>query len=239
VPCHTGDYDLSIDRSALFDGSRNMVPILLGIVPFGLIAGITAISVGLEPVHGVAMSVIVFAGAAQLAALDLIGKNAPLAVVAATALIINARMVMYSASLAPYFGNTRPAGKALAAYLLTDQAYAFSIRRFVDRDESTATRLSYYLGAGATLWVTWQISTVVGALVGASIPAPWSLDFAVPLVFIALLVPAIRDRADGTAAAVAAGLSVVLASLPYNLGLPLATLAGIGAGVFAERRGPS
>lgn len=212
-----------------------MAPILLGIVPFGLIAGISAVSVGLTPVHGVGMSILVFAGAAQLAALQLIGGDAPFLVVAATALIINARFVMYSASLAPHFHGASTGRKALLAYLLTDQAYAFSIRRYAERGEPISARLSYYFGAAITLWVTWQTATAVGAFLGASIPEAWSLDFAIPLVFIALLVPAIRDRADGAAAGVAAVLAVMLIGLPYNLGLPLAAAVGIVAGITVER----
>jgi 4-azaleucine resistance transporter AzlC len=213
-----------------------MAPILLGIVPFGLIAGISAVSVGLTPVHGVGMSLMVFAGASQLAALQLVGKDAPFLVIAATALIINARFVMYSASLAPYLQEVSSRYKVLASYLLTDQAYAFSINRFVDREEPKRVRLSFYLGSAVILWVTWQAATAVGAFVGTSLPASWSLDFAIPLVFIALLVPAIRDRSDGVAAGVAAVLAVLLVGLPYNLGLPLAATTGIGAGVLAERR---
>lgn len=212
-----------------------MAPILLGVVPFGLIAGISAVSVGLTPMHGVGMSIMVFAGAAQLAALQLIGKSAPFLVVAATALIINARFVMYSASLAPHFQEASTGRKALLSYLLTDQAYAFSIRSYTERSESTSGRLSYYLGAALTLWITWQISTAIGAFLGTSIPESWSLDFAIPLVFIALLVPAVRGRSDATAAAVAGALAVLLVGLPFNLGLPLAATTGIIAGILAER----
>jgi 4-azaleucine resistance transporter AzlC len=212
-----------------------MAPILLGIVPFGLIAGISAVSVGLTPLHGVGMSILVFAGASQLAALQLIGRNAPFLVVAATALIINARFVMYSASLAPHFEEASTGRKALLSYLLTDQAYAFSIRRYALRDETVQARLSYYLGAAITLWVTWQISTAVGAFLGTSVPDAWSLDFAIPLVFIALLVPAISDRADATAAGAAGVLAVLFVGLPYNLGLPLAATTGIVVGIVVER----
>jgi 4-azaleucine resistance transporter AzlC len=212
-----------------------MAPILLGVVPFGLIAGISAVAVGLTPFHGVGMSILVFAGASQLAALQLIGSNAPFLVVAATALIINARFVMYSASLARHFEQASTGRKAVLSYLLTDQAYAFSIRRYDERSEAVANRLSYYLGAALTLWVTWQISTAIGAFLGTSIPESWSLDFAIPLVFIALLIPAIRDRADGLAAAIAGALAVLLIGLPYNLGLPLAATTGIIAGIVLER----
>lgn len=224
-------------RSAFLEGVRDLSPILLGVVPFGLIAGIAAVTAGLTPFHGVGMSLIVFAGAAQLAALDLIGSGAPALVVVATALIINSRFVMYSASLAPYFQEAPLPQKVAASYLLTDQAYAFAINRFVAGQEPTRARLSYYFGAALTLWVTWQASTAAGAFLGAAVPDTWSLDFAIPLVFIALLVPAVRDRADTAAAAAAAVLAVLLVGLPYNLGLPLAATAGIVTGITVERVG--
>lgn len=212
-----------------------MAPILLGAVPFGMIAGVATVAIGLGPRHALGLSAIVFAGAAQLATVELLGNGAPLVVVVATALIINARFVMYSASLAPYLRPLPTRQKALVAYLLTDQAYAFSINRYVDVDESPRRRLGYYLGAALTLWLTWQISNIAGAVLGAAVPEAWSLDFAVPLVFIALLVPAVRDRSDLVAALVAGGLAVAGADLPLNLGLPVAATGGIVAGMVSER----
>ena len=223
-------------RSALLAGVRDISPILLGVVPFGLIAGVATISIGLTSLHAVGLSLIVFAGAAQLAALDLLGSNSPALVVLVTALIINARFVMYSASLGPHFRDLSTPRKVLASYLLTDQAFAFSINRYATADESASSRFAYYLGAAATLWITWQLSTAVGALLGAGVPESWSLDFAVPLVFLALLVPAVRDRADLAAALTSAALAIAGVGLPFNLGLLVAAAGGITTGVIVERR---
>lgn len=226
-------------RSIYWRGVRDFAPLILGVVPFGLVAGIASIDAGLDIFHAMGFSTIVLAGASQLASIALIGQNATLIVIVATALIINARFIMYSASLATHFAGLSLPRRVLAAYLLTDQAYAFSIIRYRDESWDVRQKLAYYVGVGSALWLVWQVSTALGALLGAGVPAEWSLDFAVPLVFLALLVPAIRDRADGAAALVAGVIAVAAAGMPYNLALPLAAVAGIGAGVALGREQPA
>ncbi|WP_048076743.1 AzlC family ABC transporter permease, partial [Halorubrum sp. AJ67] len=157
---------------------------MLGIAPFALVAGIAAVDAGLGLAEAVGMSVIVFAGASQLAALELLGENAPLAVVVGTAAVINLRMLMYSASIAPHFADYGRRLRAGLAYLLTDQAYALSVAEFDENPERSRWR--YYLGAAASLWIVWQVGTVAGVVLGANVPDAWGLTFAVPLVFLAL-----------------------------------------------------
>ncbi|EMA58619.1 AzlC family protein [Halorubrum kocurii JCM 14978] len=213
-------------------GVRDMSPLLFGIVPFALVAGIASVDAGLGLVEAVGMSVIVFAGASQLAALDLIESNAPLAVVVGTAIVINLRVVMYSASIAPHFAEYGRRFRAGLAYLLTDQAYALSVAEFEANPERSRWR--YYAGAGAALWVVWQVGTVVGVVVGASVPDAWGLTFAVPLVFLALLVPAMKDRPT-TAAGVAGGtVAVVAGGFPLNLGLLTGAVSGVVVGLLTE-----
>ncbi len=223
-------------RTAALAGIRAVAPILPGVVPFALIAGFAGIEAGVTELQAIVMSVVVFAGAAQIAALDLIGRDGAVAVIVLTALVINARFVMYSASLAPHLAAAPLRMRALAAYLLTDQAYAVSIVRYRTHPGDVGTRLAFYLGAGATLWVIWLAGTVAGALGGAAVPEAWSLDFAIPLVFIALLVPALRSRSDHVAAAIAAVGAVAAGGLRFNSGLLLAALAGIAAGYLVASR---
>ncbi|WP_302080682.1 AzlC family ABC transporter permease [Salinibaculum rarum] len=223
-----------MDSAAFRRGVRDVSPLLLGVAPFGLVAGIAAIEAGLSLPQTVGMSVIVFAGASQLAALDLIGQNAPLTVVAVTAIVINLRMLMYSASIAPYFQSFSTRAKTGLAYLLTDQAYALSISRY--RSDEAVDRAAYYLGAGVTLWVVWQITTVAGAVAQAGIPDALGLEFAVPLVFLALLVPAMEDGPTTVAGLVGGGVAVLASVLPLNLGLLVGATVGIVAGLLAERR---
>lgn len=203
---------------------------MVGVAPFALIAGFAGVDAGVSQVQTVAFSVLVFAGAAQLAALELIGRDGATAVVVATALVINARFLMYSASLAPSLRGLGTGRRALVAYLLTDQAFVVSALRYEQREEPPGTRLAYFLGAAVPLWIEWQAGTVVGAVAGAAVPASWSLDFAIPLVFLALLVPAVRDRAGVAAAGVAAVVAVAAGGLRFNSGLLLAAVAGIAAG---------
>ena len=217
-------------------GARAIAPLMLGVTPFALIAGVTAVDAGMTVLQALGMSVVIFAGASQLAANDLIGRSAPVAVVVLTVVVINLRFVMYSASIAPYFRRFAAPWKWVGAYVLTDQAYALSITEFRETAREVRSRKAFYFGAALTLWVTWQVGTVVGALAGANVPAGLSLEFAVPLTFMALLFPAVKDRPATLAALVAGGVGVLGAALPFNLGLVLATVAGIGAGVLAEVR---
>ncbi|GAA0246084.1 AzlC family ABC transporter permease [Haladaptatus pallidirubidus] len=205
---------------------------MLGIIPFGMVAGVAAVNAGMPAPQALAMSVFVFAGASQLAAADLIGRSAPAAVVVLTVLIINLRMMMYSASIAPYFKRQSARWKAGLSYFLTDQAYAVSLMKFEQNEETN--RRWYYLGVGATLWVTWQIATVAGIVLGASVPSEWHLDFAVPLVFLAVLVPSVTGRATVVAAVVGGGTAVAANGLPFNLGLVTAAVVGIVAGLLTE-----
>lgn len=222
-----------MDVVALRRGFRDVIPLLLGVIPFALVVGVAAGNAGLDLELAVGMSVVVFAGASQLAALELLGSDAPILVVIVTAVIINLRMFMYSASIAPYFKDFAAKWKASLAYILTDQAYALSIARF-ETDEAVSRR-EYYIGAAVPLWIAWQIMTVVGVVVGASVPDEWGLNFAVPLVFLALLVPAVDDRPTMVAALVAGAVAVVGAGWPLNLGLPAGATVGILAGAAAER----
>ena len=219
-------------------GLRDAAPVLLGVAPFGLVAGAAAVDAGLTPLQAVGLSVVVFAGASQLAAIDLFGSNAELLVIVFTGVVINLRMLMYSASIAPRFRVLRSWWKSLCAYVLTDQAYALSIARYADAELDAAERRRYYLTVAGTLWVVWQCCTVVGIVVGARIPDSWGLEFAVPLVFLSLLVPAVSSRPKLVAAVVGGSVAVAgdVLAVPFDLGLVAGGLAGVAAGVLAEGR---
>jgi predicted branched-subunit amino acid permease len=224
----------SVERAAFLQGMRSVAPVLLGVAPFGLMAGVAAVSIGIDKLPAVAYSFIIFAGAAQLAMVDLLGRDVPAVIVVMTALIVNLRMVMYSAGLAPHFQDQPRGWKAVMAYLLTDQAFAVSIVRF-QKPMSRGEKRMYYLGAALGMWCAWQICTALGVFLGARIPSGWSLDFAIPLTFMSLLSPVITDRAS-LAAAISAGSTAVLAAgLPHNLGLVAAAVVGIAAGLAVER----
>jgi 4-azaleucine resistance transporter AzlC len=221
------------------EGCRDEAPILLGVAPFGMIYGILAMGAGLSAATAQAMSSVVFAGSSQFVAAQLIRDAAPGLVVVITILVVNLRHALYSASVAPYVRHLGAGWKALLAYLLTDEAYAVAITRYTrdaGRTEVSPHRHWYFFGAGLTLWTSWQLSTAAGVFAGARVPASWSLDFTLPLTFIALVFPALRDRATGAAALVAGALAVAASGAPYRLGLVLAAAGGILAGLAAERK---
>jgi len=219
---------------AFLAGARAVAPILLGVVPFGLITGAATVAIGIPPTSAVGMSLLVFAGASQLAAIELLGVKAPALVIVATALIVNLRFSMYSASIAPWFPGLPGRWKGPFAYLLTDQAYAVSITRF-DRDVPEPARLSFYLGAACALWLTWQVSFAIGAASGGRVPESWSLDFAVPLTLLALLPASVADRAALVTVGATAVASAFVAGLPLNLGVIAAVVIGVAAGSSFER----
>lgn len=220
------------------EGATKVAPILPGMVPFAMIAGVSAAEAGLDVAAGVAQSVLIFAGAAQIAMTQLIGQGALPAVIILTGLIINLRFIMYSASLAPLVHDLSTPRRWAVAYLLTDQAYALSITRFgASRPlPSARARLRYYMGVGAPVAVVWHIAAVAGYFVGGGVPESWQLGFAIPLGFMAIMVPAVQDRPSVAAALVAAATAVAAAPLPYNLGLFLAAVLGITSGVVVEAR---
>ena len=216
------------------DGIIAVSPLMLGVMPFGLIFGVTVAATRVENFLGWATSFVIFAGAAQLATIELLDQAAPAIVVIATALVINARHFMYSAALSPHFGDFPPRWRLVAPYVLTDQAFALSITRF-DRVSDPLYKRWFYAGAAVTLWVLWQITTGVGVLLGAQVPESWNLDFAIPLVFLSLLIPTVRTRPSLVAALVGGTLAVIGRGLPNGTGLLVAAAAGIAAGVVAER----
>jgi 4-azaleucine resistance transporter AzlC len=226
------------NRQQFLAGIKAQLPILLGVAPFGMIYGIAAIDAGLGPIQALGMSMIVFAGSAQFVAAQLFSANALGIVIVLTTFVVNLRHMLYSASVAPYVRHLKRPWKYVLAFLLTDEAYAVTIINYrTASPEATRTTNKHWfmLGAELTLWVTWQISTIVGVVLGASVPASWGLDFTLALTFIALLIPTLED-APAIAAALAAGIVATAAnSLPYNLGLLLGVVIGIGVGLGAER----
>jgi 4-azaleucine resistance transporter AzlC len=215
-------------------GIKAELPITLGVIPFGMIYGVLAVAGGLSPALAQAMSSVVFAGSAQFIAAQLIGIGTPGTILLLTTLIVNLRHLLYSASMAPYVRHLAAPWRWLLAYLLTDEAYAVTILHYDDETQDVRHKHFFFLGAGLTLWTTWQVSTAVGIFLGAQIPAGWSLDFTLALTFIGLVVPVLIDRPH-VGAALSAGLVAVLTyELPFKLGLMAAALTGIAIGVWLE-----
>jgi 4-azaleucine resistance transporter AzlC len=211
-----------------------VLPILVGVVPFGLVAGAAVRQAGFSVAESIGMSVVVFAGASQIAATTLLGGGAPLWVALGTALVINARMFIYSVSIAPLLADAPGWLRPILGYMLVDQNYASTMTD--GRFRKDADVVWYYFGGGASLWIVWQISSIAGALLGPFIPGSWGLEFAVPLVFLAMLAPSLKDRtAIGVAVVTGVAAAVFVPLLPLQSGLIVAIIVGMAYGAWRDR----
>lgn len=214
-------------------GARDVMPILIGIVPFGLVAGAGVIQVGFGVAEAVGMSLLVNAGASQIVATTLFGQNAPLWLVLGTALVVNARMFIYSTSIAPVLGDAPGWLRPILGHMLVDQNYASTMT--TGRYRADVDVIKYYMGAWIALASVWQLSTLAGALTGPFIPPSWGLDFAVPLVFLAMLAPAMKNSIAVSVAIVTGIFSAVLVPLmPMQTGLLVSILAGMAYGAWRD-----
>ncbi|WP_428513471.1 AzlC family ABC transporter permease [Roseovarius sp.] len=224
-------------KSIFLKGVRDAAPFILVVSPFATLFGVVATEAGLNVFEALTFSLAVIAGAAQFTALQLMVDNVPVILVLASALAVNLRMAMYSASLTPHLGAAPLWHRALAAYFIVDQSYALATLRYErERHWTLRQKLAYFWGTVAPVCPFWYLFTVIGAVVGASIPEWMALDFAVPITFIALIMPMLRTRAHLAAALVSVVAALVLAFLPYNLGLFAAGILAMMTGAEIERR---
>jgi 4-azaleucine resistance transporter AzlC len=219
-------------RSAEFSaGVRAQLPLLLGVTPFGLAYGAYAVDAGLSPGLAQAMSSVVFGGASQFVGVRQMAGDVPGIVIVLTTLLVNSRHLLYSASLAPFVEHLPPRWRWLLAYLLTDEAYAVAIARY--RRPGSATRAHwFFFGAGLALWVDWQIASAFGVFVGRALPPDWSLGFSLPLTFIAIVIPALRDRPAIAAAAIAGAMATAGFRWDYGTNVLVPALAGLAAAMI-------
>jgi len=215
-------------------GAHAVLPVLPGVATFGLISGVAMVGSGMSPVAAMAMSLLAYAGTAQLASLQLVAAGAPLVLILFATLVLNLRFALYSLAMAPHLRGGTARMKALYSYLLSDNGYAHFVARYASHPDDGG-KVPYYLGACAAIWTTWQVSTALGIGIGTRIPPQWHLEFIVTLTFFALGISLVRDRAMAVAALTAAVVAILTMHLPYRLGLIVAAGAGIAAGVAAER----
>jgi branched chain amino acid efflux pump len=218
-------------------GAASVASQVIGVIPFGLVAGATAVATGLGTGAAVGFSAIVFAGASQLAAMDVLARDGSVIVAVLAAWTINLRLLLYSASLAPYLAREPRWRRLAAAYVLVDQVYAACVSRWPEEDDPPS-RIPFVAGAGVFLGLVWLTSTLVGALGGSAVPERIPLDFAIPLTFLVLLVPVLTTR-PAVVAAAAGGVAAVVAAEAGAGGLSVmaGAVSGIAAGALAEWAG--
>lgn len=218
-------------------GCRDSIPMIVGILPFGLIYGALASLAGLSLGQAVGMSLLVYAGSAQFIAISLLTLGTGAVVILLTTLVVNLRHVLYSAALQPYVGRLSQRWRVPLAFGLTDETFAVVQRRYLARG-MTEHGQWYHAGVALALYLSWVSSSLVGALFGQSVPnlAGWGLDFAMLATFIGIVVPALRNQPQIAAALVAGAVALLCHAWPYKLGLMAAALSGIAVGVGLERR---
>ncbi|APE42628.1 branched-chain amino acid transporter AzlC [Sulfitobacter alexandrii] len=226
---------ITTTKSAYLKGFADGAPFILVIIPFAALFGLIATEAGLSVIEALSFSVVVIAGAAQFTALQLMQEQAPTIIVLASALAVNLRMAMYSASLTPWIGAAPLWQRALAAYLTVDQSYVVAVGQFEKAPEMTIPqRMAYFFGCVTPIVPLWYFFTFIGAYLGAQVPDEWALDFAIPITFLAMIAPMFRTLAHVAAAVVAVVVSLLAVAVPYSLGVIVAGLAGMLAGAQVE-----
>lgn len=211
---------------------------VVGSIPFALIFGAVAMTSGLSPVAAFAMSTFVFAGSAQLVSMGLLATGTALPIIFLTTLVINLRLVFYSALLGSYVKHLPQRWILPLAFWLTDHSFVVTVKRYEEKDDSPYKHW-YYLGSAVFMYSNWLLWTVVGIVAGQSIenPRALGLEFAATVTFIAMLIPMLRSRPALIAAVVAGVMAVLAFHLPNQLGLLVATLSGMMAGYLAQNMG--
>ena len=222
-------------RQAFWRGYLDCAPFILIVVPYSMLFGVVARDAGLDIQQTMSMSILVIAGASQFTALALLQDQAPVFIALFAALAVNLRMAMYSAALVPHLGHARLGTRALMAYLMVDQAFAVAVKTYEDRPEMTPdTKVAYYFGAMMLICPIWYACTLVGAVLGRAIPESWSLDFAVPICFIALTAPLLRSLSHVVAALTSCAMAIAFAWVPWSLGLLIAAIIAMIVGAQTE-----
>ena len=219
-------------------GARQTRDVSLGIAAWGLVAGIAMTKAGLGAAFAIAMSLFVFAGSAQLAALPLMVQGAPLWVIWATAFCVNLRFIIFSAGWRPYFQSLSRARRLFLAYFTVDFTYIAFMRRFPKPGDVDA-HVAYVAGNATVSWIAWQSMTVLGVVLADVIPERWGLGFAGSLALLGITASLLVDRATWLAAAVAACAALAAFALPLHLNIVVAIAAAMAVGVLIDHLGAS
>ena len=238
ITFNTKALSVSSPRAEFLAGIRDTFPLIVGAIPFGVIFGTLATGSGLSFGAALAMSAFVFAGSAQFVALGLIAAGANWPVIVLTALVINVRHALYSATLAPYVKRLTQRWQAPLAFWLTDETFVVAANRYHQADASPHKHW-YYLGSALSMYGNWQACTFLGLTVGQMIPnaTAWGLDVAMPVTFIGLVIPYLKNKPMIAAVLVSGIVALLTYGLPNKAGLMIAAIAGIAAGIVAERMG--
>jgi len=213
------------------NGCLQEIPLQLGVFPFGIAYGILGIEVGLTNIQTYLLSIIIFAGVSQIVFAQLFSTFTPSFMIVGTIGIVNLRHILYGVSLSSYLKKLSLKWRIILSYLITDEAFAISYKRFSE-EKKTKYMHFHLLGSGITLWISWQISTLIGIFIGPSIPNSLNLEYVIPLSFIAIVVVSINTKIKLIIFIMSALLSILLRDLPWNLWIITSALISIIIGVL-------
>ncbi|HEX6707537.1 MAG TPA: AzlC family ABC transporter permease [Albitalea sp.] len=217
-------------------GAREMSGVSLGIAAWGLVTGVAMVKSGLSVPLALLMSLTVFAGSAQLAAIPLMAVSAPMWVIWATALCVNLRFVIFSAQWRPFFKRFPLAQRMLLGYFTADLNYVMFMKRFREpRDDEG--QLEYFFGGTIVNWLSWQVPSILGIVLADVIPTEWGLGFAGVLALLGLTYSMLSDRATAFAAVVAGCAAVAAFALPFRLHIVVAIAAAVCVGLMIDGGG--
>lgn len=214
-------------------GARDMLATCLGIGAWGLVTGVAMVKTGMPVSLAVFMSLIVYAGSAQLAVLPLLTAGAPLWVVWLTATCVNLRFVIFSSMWRSYFAHLPRRHRLWLGYFSGDVIFVAFMKRF-PRPEPAPEQLPYFWGAAVANWLAWQVPSIVGILAANAIPLSWGLGFAGVLALLGILLSMLADRASWLATLVASTAAIATFALPLKLNILVAIAAAVAAGLGFE-----
>ncbi len=220
-------------RDAFRAGALECAVLIPSYIPFGLVCGVAAVQAGMGQLGAIALAGFAFAGSSQAVLTQFVASGAPLAIAILSGLVVNLRMMVYSAAIAPRLANTSRKERFLWAAFLVDQTFLSEQSRR-QRGAFNAHPLAFYLGTAAVLWPAWLINNTIGAFLGAQLPSSWHLEFTIPLSFVAMVVPLLKSRAHVAAALAGGAAGVLLFALPLKLGLIAACAIGAAVGMLVD-----
>ncbi|MFO7634513.1 MAG: AzlC family ABC transporter permease [Caldilinea sp.] len=226
-------------KSEFWRGVKATIPLVIGAVPFGIIFGALAVNSGLSTGAAAAMSAFVFAGSSQFIAAGLVGSGAGILIIVLTTFVVNLRHSLYSVTLAPHMKHLPQRWLVPLGFWLTDESFLVVAERYRQLDASPYKHW-FFLGSALAMYINWQLCTWIGIVAGQRLPNPasWGLDFALIVTFIGMVAPSLRSRTVAASVLAAAIAALLLAGLPNQLGLIVAALVGVAAGMLAERVPP-
>ena len=229
-------------RPEFREGIRDQLSVAMGIAAWGLMTGVAMVQSGLSTLEATLMTLIVYAGSAQLAAVPMIASGAPMWVILAAAFCVNLRFVVFSAHLRPYLIHLPRTQRLLTGYTTGDLSYVFFARRYPhpgQSDDERARQLAYLLGNCAVNYLAWMGASLAGIALANAIPLAWGLGFAGILALLGLAVALVSGRATAVAGLVAGCAAVAAYALPLKLNILVAIASAVALCLVIDRLRPS